>query len=153
MSIIGIAHNWAIALLLIIGILLFIFSLISGSETYGGGLSGLIRNSPNSIPWIVLLVLVIIARKNYAWGGFLLLIFGGMITYYLNFRGGNFFITTLILGALVNYIIGQLVSRTGLSGTDRLLGIVFGALRGVLVSAAVLFFMDALFSSVPFFKL
>jgi membrane protein required for colicin V production len=53
------------------------------------------------------------------------------------------FITTLILGALVNYIIGQLVSRTGLSGTDRLLGIVFGALRGVLVSAAVLFFMDA----------
>jgi len=53
------------------------------------------------------------------------------------------FITTLILGALVNYIIGQLVSRTGLSGTDRVLGIVFGALRGVLVSAAVLFFMDA----------
>jgi membrane protein required for colicin V production len=53
------------------------------------------------------------------------------------------FITTLILGALVNYIIGQLVSRTGLSGTDRVLGIVFGALRGVLVCAAVLFFMDA----------
>lgn len=53
------------------------------------------------------------------------------------------FITTLILGALVNYIIGQLVSRTGLSGTDRVLGIVFGALRGVLISAAVIFFMDA----------
>ncbi|KAA3623765.1 MAG: hypothetical protein DWP94_05255 [Flavobacterium sp.] len=104
MRIIGIAHNWAIALLLILGILLFIFSLISGSETYGGGLSGLIKNSPNSIPWIVLLVLVIIARKNYAWGGFLLLIFGGMITYYFNFRGGNFFITTLIFCLTVVFL-------------------------------------------------
>jgi membrane protein required for colicin V production len=53
------------------------------------------------------------------------------------------FITTLILGALINYLIGQLVSKTGLTGTDRVLGLVFGALRGVLVSSALLFFMDA----------
>jgi membrane protein required for colicin V production len=56
------------------------------------------------------------------------------------------FISTLVLGALVNYVIGQLVSKTGLSGTDRVLGLAFGALRGALVVSAMLFFMDA-FSS------
>ena len=53
------------------------------------------------------------------------------------------FITTLILGALVNYLIGQLVTKTGFGGTDRVLGLVFGALRGVLIVSAILFFMDA----------
>lgn len=45
------------------------------------------------------------------------------------------FIATLVVGGLLNYMASVLVGRTGLSGTDRSLGLVFGGLRGLLIVA------------------
>ncbi len=45
------------------------------------------------------------------------------------------FLVTLFLGALINYGIGQMIDKTGLTGTDRSLGVIFGFGRGVLIIA------------------
>ena len=49
------------------------------------------------------------------------------------------FILTLIVSAVINFFASRLVQRTGLTGTDRFLGVIFGFLRGaLLVSVLVL---------------
>jgi membrane protein required for colicin V production len=46
------------------------------------------------------------------------------------------FIATLVLGALVNFVLGSLVQATGLSSTDRIIGMLFGFVRGGLIVVA-----------------
>jgi membrane protein required for colicin V production len=47
------------------------------------------------------------------------------------------FITVLIVAAVLAWLIQQLLSAVGLSGFDRLLGVVFGALRGMLILCVI----------------
>ena len=59
---------------------------------------------------------------------------------------GLLFTVTLIVGALINHLLGELIRVTGLSGTDRLLGMVFGALRGARVVVVLVALGHHLFS-------
>ena len=45
------------------------------------------------------------------------------------------FVVTLVICAIINSLIAQLVKKTGLSGTDRMLGVLFGIARGAVVVA------------------
>ena len=42
---------------------------------------------------------------------------------------------SLLVGGLLGYLMGQLVDKTGLTGTDRLIGVFFGLARGALLVA------------------
>lgn len=56
------------------------------------------------------------------------------------------FVSTLIVCAMVNYLIGEIVKMTGLSGTDRLFGMIFGFVRGVIVVMAILLLVPPILS-------
>jgi len=60
---------------------------------------------------------------------------------------GGLFLAVLLVGALLTFLVGKLVESTGLTGTDRLLGGVFGAARGLML--AVLLILAAGFTPLP----
>ncbi|WHI46210.1 CvpA family protein [Microbulbifer sp. EKSA008] len=57
---------------------------------------------------------------------------------------GILFIGTLLAGAGLNMVLSAFVEATGLSGTDRVLGMAFGLVRGAIVVMALLILAPAL---------
>lgn len=53
------------------------------------------------------------------------------------------FIAVLLIGALLNFCIGLVVKATGLSGTDRLFGMLFGLVRGLFMVMVLLIYVPS----------
>ena len=79
-------RNIARYTLLVIGVLLFLFALASGADGYGGGIHGIIKNSPNALPWLALLIFLVIAWKWELVGGILITVLGLFVTGFMAFR-------------------------------------------------------------------
>jgi hypothetical protein len=62
--------------LLIVASFWFVFALLSGSEEYGGGLKGILMNSPNALPWLLLFAFVYVAWRWELIGGILVALMG-----------------------------------------------------------------------------
>lgn len=117
-----IAIDWIILLILLVS------SLISIKR-------GFTREALSLATWIIALVIARLFSDKLA------VLLGGLIEsaawrYTIAFV--VLFITTLVVGALINHLLGEFVRLTGLTGTDRVLGVVFGLLRGLVIVVAVL---------------
>ena len=63
------------------------------------------------------------------------------------------FAATLIVGAMINHLAGEFIRMTGLSGTDRVFGMVFGILRGgVIVLVVVMMLRPTPLSNDPWWQ-
>ena len=47
----------------------------------------------------------------------------------------SLFVLTMMVSGLLNHLAGQVIKHTGLSGTDRMMGMIFGLVRGGVVVA------------------
>lgn len=52
------------------------------------------------------------------------------------------FVTVLLVGLVINHLLGSLLKKTGLQISDRLLGVIFGLARGVLVVGLVMVLVE-----------
>ncbi|MCD8521007.1 MAG: CvpA family protein [Saccharospirillaceae bacterium] len=57
------------------------------------------------------------------------------------------FAGTVTIGAMVNHLLVEMVRMTGLGGTDRVFGMVFGLIRGLVVLVAIVYGLQ--FTLVP----
>lgn len=53
------------------------------------------------------------------------------------------FIMTLLVGALLNYVLTEMVKSSGLTTADRILGSAFGLLRGIVILMALSFYLPS----------
>ena len=70
--------------ILVFALLVFVFALLSGVADHGGGLKGILMNSPNVIPWLILLGIVYIAWKWEKVGGWMLILTSIIFTVFFN---------------------------------------------------------------------
>lgn len=119
--------NWAdYAILSIIAISAFISVM-----------RGFVREALSLLGWILAFWVAMTFIEEFAW-----LLAGTILTPSLRLGVAFFalFLATLLLTILVNYLVCQLMEKTGLSATDRVLGIVFGITRGAFVVGILILF-------------
>ena len=94
-------RNIARYTLLILGVLVFLFALASGADAYGGGVRGVVKNSPNALPWLLLLAFLLLAWKRELVGGISIIVYGLALMVFITLMTHRFYLAVLIITLLI----------------------------------------------------
>jgi membrane protein required for colicin V production len=111
---------------------------IIATSTLVGLFRGFVREGLSIVVWILAFYLAFILSPALEEKVLAEYISHPTIRYSIAFA--SILVLTLIIGSFANYLIATAVKKTGLGGTDGLLGTVFGFVRGVLIIAVILLF-------------
>lgn len=85
----------------VFGILIFVFALFSGAEEGGNSFNAVLKNSPNALPWLFYLLIVVFAWRRELIGGVLLVSFGIFFLFFFrvfeHFNPSTFIIILLVI--------------------------------------------------------
>jgi len=113
----------------------FVIGSVVLASSFYGLYRGLIRELISLIAWVAAFFLAIFFSSDLAfmldpeWAG---------ETLRLVFSFSAIFVSVLIFSSIVQFGMGKFISLVGLGGLDRFLGLVFGLLRGLVISMIVL---------------
>ena len=96
---------------------------------------GFVKEALSLLSWVIAFI---IARSFYTHLATLFEDFIGTPSLRLLAAFVLLFVVALIVGSLVNHLISAIVKSTGLSGTDRILGMVFGMIRGLILVVVII---------------
>ncbi len=98
-------------LLLLITTLCFVFAMLSGAEQYGGGLKGIMLNSPNVLPWATLYLINVLTWNFERVGGMVLIIASLFMANLFHVMKGNWVILWFVIVPL--FLLGMLFIYCG----------------------------------------
>ena len=101
---------------------------------------GFLREAVSLLIWIFAVLLGLKFAPAFS-GVFSAFIHSPMLRYFIAFL--CILLVVLLVGAFINLFVKTLVEKTGLGFFDHLLGVIFGAARGILLAAVVILFLQA----------